>query len=881
MAKLALLIGVSEYQPGLDPLPAAVNDIKAMQRVLLDAEMGGFSEAKLLANPNRQQVENDIESLFSRCGKNDLVLLFFSGHGIKDDQGRLYFAATNTSKNPKGELIRSSAVSARFVHERMVESRCKKQAVILDCCFSGAFDPALMAKDDGSVDLQTQLGSSGRVVLTSSSSTQYSFQQENADLSIYTRYLVEGIETGAGDTDENGVVSADELHQYAASKVQETAPNMTPKIIVIKEEGYNLVLAKARIADPKLVYRKEAARFATAGKIRPIGRSILNEKRQQLSLSEAEASEIEAELLRPFQERLANLEKYRAALTAELELEYPLSAEVKEEIDNYQNLLGLRDEDVLPIQKEVEKHYFEQRETYQQHLEQYKKSLVDAINQQFPLSQETSQTLLKLQESLGLKTEDIHQIRQPLIEQASVKHQQKLNQETQQRQQKEKQGQYASNLQRYQDEFIKAVSLAYPLDNYARDGLKQFQQSLGLADAEIAQIETPILEQAEAARQEQIRQQAKVQRQAEVHRQEELRKKEAEKRRQAQSKQPVASSPTPQSPPKPSSRNKPFSWSDSTTRRAFLGLLGLAGAGTIGLLASNDSSEDPVNKPDDSVSKFENPVSNPNEIVTVDAQGEIIDRQPLPQLQSLSEDLGNGLGLEMMLIPGKTFIMGSPSNEPERNDDEGPQHKVTVPSFYLGKYQVTQALWEAIMGTNPSNFKGANRPVEQVSWNEAVGFCQKLSEKIGKDYRLPSEAEWEYACRAGTTTPFYFGQTITPEIANYNGTSTYGNGPKGEDRQQTTEVGSFPPNAFGLYDMHGNVWEWCQDHWHENFSGAPTNGSAWIEGGDNSRRVFRGGSWLNNPGLCRSASRSSFNPALLRDYLVGFRVALVAPSTLS
>ncbi|MGR3279058.1 caspase, EACC1-associated type [Acaryochloris marina NIES-2412] len=866
MAKLALLIGVSEYQPGLEPLPAAVNDIKAMQRVLLNSEMGGFSEAKLLENPGKTEIETEIENLFSDCTKDDLVLLFFSGHGIKDDSARLYFAARNTVKNKKGELIRASAVPARFVHDRMKESRCRRLAVILDCCFSGAFDPALTSKDDGSVDLKGQLGSQGRVVLTSSSSTQYSFQHENSNLSIYTRYLVEGIESGAGDADEDGLVSADELHKYAADKVRETAPNMTPKIIVMKEEGYNLVLAKARLKDPKLIYRKEVAKRVTGGHIRPSGRSFLNEKREQLRLTDSEANEIEAEVLRPFQKRLENLEKYREALIDELEHEYPLSAEANVEMVNLQNLWGLRDEDVVPIQKEVEEAYSKQGLTYQKYLAQYEQALVDAIDQQFPFSQETSQALLKLQESLGLRVEDINPVRQPLIEQAAVKHQQKLRQEAQEQQQKEKQDEFENNLRRYQKEFKKAVGSAYPLDDYVRDGLKKFQQSLGLADAEVAQLEQPALKRAEAKRQEQIRQEVEVQRQAEAHRQEELRKKEAEKRRQAQSTQPVASSPTPQSPPKPSSRTKPFSWSDSTTRRAFLGLLGLAGAGTIGLLASNDSSEDPV--------------SNPNEIVTVDAQGKIIDRQPLPQLQSLSEDLGNGLGLEMVLIPGKTFTMGSPSNEPERNDDEGPQYKVTVPSFYLGKYQVTQAQWEAIMGTNPSNFKGANRPVEQVSWNDAVGFCQKLSEKIGKDYRLPSEAEWEYACRAGTTTPFYFGQTITPKIANYDGTSTYGNGPKGDYRKQTTDVGSFPPNAFGLYDMHGNVLEWCQDHWHENYSGAPTNGSAWIEGGDNSRRVFRGGFWFSSPGFCRSAYRRRGYPGA-RDDIVGFRVALVAPSTLS
>ena len=215
--------------------------------------------------------------------------------------------------------------------------------------------------------------------------------------------------------------------------------------------------------------------------------------------------------------------------------------------------------------------------------------------------------------------------------------------------------------------------------------------------------------------------------------------------------------------------------------------------------------------------------------------------------------------------------MGSPSSEEGRLDSEGPQHKVKVPSFFMGKYPVTQAQWRAIMGDNPSYFKGDNRPVEQVSWDDCVKFCQEVSSKVGKDVRLPSEAQWEYACRAGTTTPFYFGPTLTSELANYDANYTYAKGPKGTYREQTTEVGEFPPNAFGLYDLHGNVWEWCQDDWHDNYEGAPTNGSSWLN--NSSIKVMRGGSWYAYPRFCRSADRIWGT----RDYrfnLGGFRVAL-------
>ncbi|NES67565.1 MAG: formylglycine-generating enzyme family protein, partial [Okeania sp. SIO2D1] len=169
------------------------------------------------------------------------------------------------------------------------------------------------------------------------------------------------------------------------------------------------------------------------------------------------------------------------------------------------------------------------------------------------------------------------------------------------------------------------------------------------------------------------------------------------------------------------------------------------------------------------------------------------------------------------------------------------------------------------MGNNPSSFKGGSRPVEKVSWHNAVEFCQKLSEKTGKIYTLSSESQWEYACRAGTTTPFYFGETITSELVNYEGKIG-----------QTTDVGSFPPNAFGLYDMHGNVWEWCLDVWHNNYNGAPTDGSAWESGGNNSQRLLRGGCWYGISWNCRCAWRDYIYAGVHFSY-VGFRVVSSAP----
>jgi formylglycine-generating enzyme required for sulfatase activity len=267
-----------------------------------------------------------------------------------------------------------------------------------------------------------------------------------------------------------------------------------------------------------------------------------------------------------------------------------------------------------------------------------------------------------------------------------------------------------------------------------------------------------------------------------------------------------------------------------------------------------------------------------------------------------------GLVLTLLRIPAGEFVMGSPVAEPEHSNSEGPQHRVRLGEFLIGQTPITQAQWREVarwqppegerwgreLKQNPSRFQNRDgqgearllkgetstddRPVEQVSWEEAMEFCNRLTQRTGRRYSLPSEAQWEYACRAGTSTPFHFGETMTPELANYDGNYSYANGPKGEFRRQTTPVGMFAANAWGLQDMHGNVLEWCLDHWHETYEGAPVDGSAWLDdegptaAEDSEKdRLLRGGSWLYDPGYCRSAHRSLGRPDIASNG-VGFRV---------
>ena len=242
--------------------------------------------------------------------------------------------------------------------------------------------------------------------------------------------------------------------------------------------------------------------------------------------------------------------------------------------------------------------------------------------------------------------------------------------------------------------------------------------------------------------------------------------------------------------------------------------------------------------------------------------------------------------LEMLLIPGGTFWMGSPDTEAERDINESPEHQVTISEFYLGKFPVTQTQWREVatlpkihrsLSLHPSDFEGDDRPVEQVSWYDAIEFCHRLSDYTGDLYRLPSEAEWEYACRAGTTTPFCYGDTLTTNLANYDGNYTYNDGKPGIYRHGTTPIDTFGTvNAFGLSDLHGNVWEWCADSWHENYQDAPRDGQAWEDPEGGTYRMLRGGAWYCLPGLCRSAQRH-WNQPDIGGSGIGLRVVRSLP----
>ena len=479
MAKIALLIGVSEYEPDLNPLPAAVRDVEALQKVLLNPAIGGFAESDvvLLKNPDRQTMEEAIETLFTGRSKDDLVLLFFSGHGIKDDAGRLFLTTSGTRNTLQGDLIRSTAVQSSFIQDSMSRSRSKRQVVILDSCFSGAFAEGLSAKDDGTVDIRSQLGGEGRAILTSSSSTQFSFEYEGSELSLYTRFLIEGIETGAADADEDEVVSIDELHEYASRKVKEIKPELKPEIFAIRE-GFKIRLTKIPAIDPQQKYCREVARFMNyRGEISSINRRTLNIIKDRLQLDEIGANTIEHEILEPTRIQFEkNLQEYELAFSDVIQKNENLSDLEQEDLGQLRQVLGLSDGDTRAIELKVKA----QLQAYRQHLQEYEDVFRQALKLEYPLSDSKCVELQKVQQKLALKETDIISIEAKVT--AEIKA-------------------YHLHLDQYKQLFIEATNQEYPLSDAKRSELLHQQENLGLSNLDVSTIEAEITTKIESYQQ--------------------------------------------------------------------------------------------------------------------------------------------------------------------------------------------------------------------------------------------------------------------------------------------------------------------------------------------------------------------------------------------
>ena len=356
MSKIALLIGVSEFdESDLKPLPSAEEDIKAMARVLQQPELGGFDQVQALTNPTRGEVEDAIYALFANRQRDDLLLFYFSGHGVRDESGRLFLATPSTRKDG-GKLVGHTAIAASVLHENMNNSRSDRQVLVFDCCFSGAIATGMTIKDDGSVAIQQQLGGKGRAIFTSSNSIEYSFHRDEFKLSVYTHFWVEGIEKGVADRDGDGWVSADELHEYVSDKVKTAAPAMTPQFFPV-QAGHKILLAKSLPQDdPQLRYRKEVEKRIGSFRVENDRFSIPAKKaletlRLRWKLDLQTAGAIEAEVLQPIRERQRKLQEYEQTLLETMQEDgFPFTEMILSDLRDCQMLLGLRDEDVAAIE---------------------------------------------------------------------------------------------------------------------------------------------------------------------------------------------------------------------------------------------------------------------------------------------------------------------------------------------------------------------------------------------------------------------------------------------------------------------------------------------------------------------------------------------------
>lgn len=354
MAKIALMIGISEYGSGLNPLPNTLKDIEAMQQVLQPLERGGFDQVKCLANPNPPMMREAIETLFFNRHQNDLVLLFFSGHVIQDNHGKLYFATSVTCKTSRPELIRVSTIPASFVQDLINNSGCQRVVLILEGCLGNISLAEINPNKAKVLDIEAELGGKTRVILSCFTYSEKSWEQEKIELnySVYTNYLIEGMKTGIADLDDDGWIAVNELHQYASNKLKISAPALKPEFYFPKEAS-EILLLSAPIDQPKLQYRKEVEKWVSFGEISPAGHYILDKLADSLSLTSEDCQDVKAAVLRPYQEYQKKLQRYQVEYEKAIANTYFLDAGERDKLRHLQYLLGLKDEAVVSIEEQI------------------------------------------------------------------------------------------------------------------------------------------------------------------------------------------------------------------------------------------------------------------------------------------------------------------------------------------------------------------------------------------------------------------------------------------------------------------------------------------------------------------------------------------------
>ncbi|MCP4104499.1 MAG: SUMF1/EgtB/PvdO family nonheme iron enzyme [Desulfobacteraceae bacterium] len=745
MARYAILIASSQFpeEQRLEALRFPGNDVKGLDEILSSEDYGHFDETFVFENKPDSEVRRRINRTLREAGKDDMVLIYYSGHGKLNDTGHLYLATTNTVMIE----LESTSISVNEIKSFMDVSSSRKKVLILDCCYSGAVDK-IFTRLRGGVDDQLQMISRGQgtCIMTASTGIQAAVEKEADKHGVFTKHIIEGIRTGKADLNKDGWITTDELYRYVYEHVCEGGCQEPMKWdLNIRGE---LVIAKSR----KFSDRQEKIRDM----LLDLARNRFfpdNYLAHALTVNSGEISDMRyARLLERFSDN--RLEKW------EFVADWRMLAESGKAGESAQ---------------------------VQESGEPEPESLVDGSAHEVTITDGTKVFISCANEDIDIAARLYGD-----LEKAGVIPWMDKN---------------ILAGQNRKLEIRKAIQeSAYFLMLLSKNSVTKtgyFQKELKIAlemfderpDSEIFLIPA-LLDEC-----------------------------------------------------------KPEDERIQDIQHVDLGADYEGGLNDIlRVLCLGRETAEP-GKPAEMKKEVSEPVAKKDEPA------------------KYRERIINSIGMEFVLIQPGTFMMGSPEDEPERVAERETQHEVTLTkAFYMQTTQVTQGQWMTVMGKNPSSFKnGDDYPVESVSWNDAQEFIKKLNEKESVIYRFPTEAEWEYSCRSGTDTPFFFGRCLSTDQANYDGNYPMEGCPKGEYRKRTTPVASFEPNAWGLYDMHGNVWEWCRD-WFDNYpSSAVTDPVGPDTGSD---RVLRGGSWDFDAWFCRTAYRNWFAPGFGgRSY--GFRLVLL------
>ena len=816
----AISIGINQYD-NLQTLNFAKRDAEAMaawfreeakfdQVFLFTADSPPISaNTPIPTQPIYGRVRRFLQAQFEQplLKPEDNLWFFFAGHGMRHaDKDYLMLADSDPG------AIEQTAISVEYITERLRRSRADNVVLLLDACREESSRSGLGIGEEKH---------QGVITFYSCAANEKSWEIAELQHGSFTHTLLTGLRLHG----EANCATVERLDRYINSFV--------PQLNIKYQKPIQNPYLKAE--PPYKMYYILLEQSATLKDVESL--------KLQASLSENSGNFELAEQIwiRVLGVSRADLDAISAIQRIAIKKNNSTPLPISQPVGNSESPGSSRSGDTMSSTQILE--LAEKIKENNRKQEEYRQAVLKEVEQQFPLNQKSIDNLANLQRSFQLSEEEVSGIRQPIFIQKEAEYRKREEEDRIRKEQESKRirQQHQQNLEQYEEAFLTKIEREYPLRQASINKFKKLQNSFQLSKQEILQIERPIIA-----------------------------KKEAEYQKLQEENRKTSGNPSGSNPP-------------PIKRRQFLIYAGLGGTGLVTTVVFSQILK-PTVQPKQVQPKLLELLTFTFTTKTVNKTGKIVNQEN-HQAKYFKEDLGNNITLEMVQIPGGSFMMGSPESEKGRTQDQSPQHQVNVPGFSMGKFVVTQEQYQQIMGNNPSSFSGAKRPVEQVSqssfsgakrpveqvsWNDAVDFCQKLSQKTGREYRLPSEAEWEYACRGGTTTPFHFGETITTELANYNGTDTYASEPKSKYFPQITDVGSFPPNAFGLYDMHGNVWEWCQDDWHNNYIDAPKDGSVWTSQSGNNK-LLRGGSWVNDPDYCRSAYRDN-DILAFNDYDIGFRV---------